>query len=279
MTPAIPGPNAAGEEVVGHLSEVWASFADACRDVDEAEWSLPTDCPGWTVRDQMSHVIGVERMLLGEPAPGPLGEVPEYVRNPMGEINEPWLEARRHTPGPEVLAEFVATTQRRLDELRALPKEKFDEIGWSPIGQVPYREFMGTRLLDSWAHEQDARRALGRPGGRNGAGETLVLDRCSAAMTYVVGKKVGAPDGTTVVFEVKGPLGRQVPISVEGGRATIMSETPADPTVIVATAQDVFWRLGFGRIAPGDVLESGEVEVAGDAGLGRQILAAMNFMI
>lgn len=278
MATAKPVPGA-DEKVIDHLSEVWASFSDACRDLDEAQWSLPTDCPGWTVRDQMSHVIGVERTLLGEPAPDPLGELPAYVRNPIGEMNEPWLEARRHTPGPEVLTEFIDTTRRRLAALRALPREKFDEIGWSPIGQVPYREFMGTRVLDSWAHEQDARRALGRPGGRNGAGETLVLDRCSGAMTYVVGKKVGAPDGATVLFDVMGPLGRQVPVVVEGGRARILSETPAEPTATVVVDQDIFWRLGFGRLAAPDVLDSGEAEVIGDAVLGRQVLAAMNFMI
>ena len=91
-------------------------------------------------------------------------EVPAHVPNPFGEMNEAWVEARRTVPGAEVLAEFVEITDRRLDALRAMPAEQFDEVGWSPVGEVPYREFMETRVLDTWAHEQDIRRALGRPG-------------------------------------------------------------------------------------------------------------------
>ena len=58
-------------------------------------------------------------------------------------MNEAWVEARRRVPGNEVLAEFVETTDRRLDALRAMPPERFDVVGWSPVGEVPYREFMG----------------------------------------------------------------------------------------------------------------------------------------
>ena len=73
-------------------------------------------------------------------------------------------------------------------------------MGWSPVGEVPYREFMETRVLDTWAHEQDIRRALGRPGGRNGVGETVTLDRCEQTMPFVVGKRVAPPDGTSVLL-------------------------------------------------------------------------------
>jgi hypothetical protein len=44
----------------------------------------PTACPGWSVRDQFPHLIGIERMLLAETAPTwnePLGE---HVKNDLG---------------------------------------------------------------------------------------------------------------------------------------------------------------------------------------------------
>jgi hypothetical protein len=47
-----------------------------CRDLDVEQWRTVTDCPGWTVQDQLSHLIGIERSLLGEAAPDwaePLG--------------------------------------------------------------------------------------------------------------------------------------------------------------------------------------------------------------
>jgi len=270
---------AADESVIDSLSEVWASVADACHHLDGGQWALPTDCPGWSVQDQLSHLIGVEHTLLGDPAPKPVSQVPPYVKNPIGEMNEAWIEARRQLPGPEVLAEFVDVTDRRLAALRGFPPEKFDEIGWSPIGEVPYRDFMGTRVLDSWTHEQDIRRALDRPGGRNGAGEKHILTQCAGAMSFVVGKKVGPPDGTTVLFEVGGVLGRSVPVEVEGGRAYVRPELTSEPTVILTMDQEAFWRLGFGRVSPAEVLASGEARLSGDGVLGQRILESMNFMI
>jgi uncharacterized protein (TIGR03083 family) len=217
--------------------------------------------------------------LLGDPAPPPLTAVPAHVANPIGEMNEAWVEARRTVPGAEVLAEFVETTNRRIDALAAMPADMFDEVGWSPIGEVPYRRFMGTRVLDSWAHEQDIRRALDRPGGRNGVGEAAALDVCEQAMAYVVGKLVAPPDGSVVLFAVTGVMGRHIAVVMEGRRAGLAPESPDDPTVRLAMDQEVFWRLGLGRVAPPEVLATGPVVGEGDPAIGRQVLDSMAFMI
>lgn len=39
----------------------YARFADVASSVDDAQWSLPTDCEGWTVRDLVGHVVGAMR--------------------------------------------------------------------------------------------------------------------------------------------------------------------------------------------------------------------------
>jgi len=268
------------EPVVGHLAQVWTSMVEAGRAVGARQWGLATDCPGWTVKDQFSHLIGIERMLLGDTPPPPLTEVPSHVINSFGEMNEAWVEARRRVPGGEVLAEFVDVTQRRLDALRAKPADEFDVVGWSPIGEVPYREFMQTRILDSWAHEQDVRRSVGRPGGRNGVGEAAVLDRCEKAMAYVVGKRVAPPDGSSVLFSVTGVMGRQILISMDAGRAS-QRATPSTvtPSVVLTMDQETFWRLGLGRVEPARVLASGQVRFDGDVAIGHKVLASMAFMI
>lgn len=267
------------EVVVGQLAEVWASVATACEGLDAEQWELPTGCPGWSVRDQVSHLIAIERSMLGDPSPPPLALSPLHVKNPMGEINETWIEQRRGRPGPEVLAEFEATAARRLEVLGSLAPEEFDVVGWSPIGDVPYRTFMTVRVFDSWAHEQDIRLAIDRPGGRGGAGEAVTLDRCFLTVGYTVGKKVAPPEGTTVVITVTGPLGRQAAVRVEEGRAVALDEAPPDPTAALTLEQAAFWRLGLGRTTGSEVLAAGEVDLDGDLDLGRRVVEAMPFMV
>lgn len=267
------------EVVVGQLAEVWASVATACEGLVPEQWELPTDCPGWSVRDQVSHLISIERSMLGDPSPPPLAVSPPHVKNPMGEINETWIEQRRGVPGPEVLAEFEETAARRLEVLRTLAPEEFDVVGWSPIGDVPYRTFMTVRVFDSWAHEQDVRFAVGRPGGRGGAGEAVTLDRCFLTVGYTVGKKVAPPEGTTVVLTVTGPLGRQEAVRVQGGRAVVLDEPPSEPTAALTMEQTAFWRLGLGRYTGSEALAAGDVDLDGDLDLGRRVVEAMPFMV
>lgn len=262
------------------LVEVWNSLAASVDGIRAGQWDLATDCPEWTVRDQLSHIVGVERMVMGEEAPPPLKTVPAHVRNAFAELNEPWIEARRPVSGPEVLAEFVAVTERRMRQLRDLPSEQFDVVGWTPVGELPYRDFLVSRVIDSWAHEQDVRRSLGRPGGRNGPGEAAVLNRCASTMAYVVGKRVGPPEGTTVRFVVTGVLGRRVTVTVSGGRASVLpGPGPDDSASTLTMDQETFWRLGFGRVDAARVLAAGQVRIDGDVAIGHRVLESMAFMV
>ena len=139
------------EPVVGLLAEEWRAICDLGRELADHEWELPSECPGWSVRDLLSHMVGTESSLLGEPQPPAAPEAP-HVRNAIGALNEAWVAARRARPGAEVLAEFRDVTGRRLEELAAFGPERFEEVGPSPVGQVPYREFMAVRVMDCWVH-------------------------------------------------------------------------------------------------------------------------------
>jgi uncharacterized protein (TIGR03083 family) len=267
--------------VIDGLSEVWGSITSLGDDLEPGEWDVPTVCPGWTVRDHVSHLIGIERSLLGEAQPPAVAPLPEHVANPIGAANEAWVAQRRTVPGAEVLAEFVHVAAQRLAELATFSTDRFDEVGWSPVGQVPYREFMDVRVLDSWIHEQDMRRATGRPGGLGGAGESTVLRRLTSSLGYVVGRKVAPPDGTVVVLAVDGPMGAVVSLSMEGGRARRLESAPDTPTATISFDQRAFWELSCGRYEGGAdrALELGAVAVEGDESVAQAILAALNIMI
>ncbi|MGH8996160.1 MAG: maleylpyruvate isomerase family mycothiol-dependent enzyme [Acidimicrobiales bacterium] len=267
------------DQVIAALEETWSATAQMCETLHPDAWDLPTDCPGWSVRDHLSHLIGTELGLLGTAAPAQPEPMPAHVRNPIGQNNEAWIEARRGVPGTEVLAEFVSATTRRLEELSSFAPERWSTPGWSPIGEAPYGEFMLMRIMDSWVHGQDMRRAVDRPGDRGGRGETVALARLTSGMGYVVGRQVGPPDGTTVVFNIEGLLPRVVAIGMAGTRAEALAAPPDAPTVRLTMPAEHFVRLACGRETADEAVAAGGVATEGDEALGRKIIGSMNFMI
>jgi uncharacterized protein (TIGR03083 family) len=268
-----------GEAATAALAETWASMAEVGRDLGTAEWDRPTPCPGWSVKDQFSHLIGIERMLLGEAAPTwsePLGD---HVKNDFAASHEPWVAARRSRDPQVIHAEFVEVTGTRLAALRSLTEVEWAKVGYSPSGDVPYADFMDLRVFDSWVHEQDVRTATDRPGGSGGLASRIALDRVESAMGFVVGKKAAAPEGSVVRFSVEGPPGdaRQLTLKVGGGRAKPVVGDGA-PTVTLTLSGLDFMQLGCGRTTAAEVGLAGGIGVAGDPTLARAILENMNFM-
>ena len=268
-----------GARATEALAETWGSLAEACWELSPNEWALPTDCPGWDVKDQLSHLIGIERTLMGEAAPewdGPLGD---HVKNDFAAANEAWVAVRRPLEGAAVRAEFVEVTATRLAQLGELTEEEWAEVGWSPVGEVPYAVFMEVRAFDSWVHEQDARRALDRPGGSGNVASAISLARVEGTMPYIVGKKAACSDGTAVRFDIAGPAddARVFTVAVEGTRAREVGND-VTPTVTLSLSSLDFVRLGCGRATAAQVETAGGIAIDGDEAVGRRVLDVMNFM-
>lgn len=264
------------EPVIELLAQEWTAIDELCTDLTEQQWKTPTALPGWTVQDNVSHMLGTERALLGDPPPVVEVSHLDHVSNPFGEMLEVWVEARRHLQGGAVLGEYREVIPRRLEQLRAMSEEDFDRVGWSPIGDVPYREFMTVRVFDCWMHEQDIRRALDRPGHLSGPVVENALVRFEAALGYVVGKKAGAPDGSSVVFEIDGVPHRTYAVIVDG-RAAVVDEVPPDPTARVKLPLESFVALGGGRWSRVEAERAGDMALEGDTGLAERVVDSLAF--
>ena len=105
------------------------------------------------------------------------------------------------------------------------------------------------------------------------------MGRMARAMPYVVGRKVQAPDGTTVVLNINGLAGQVLAIAVEGTRANFMPAMPVPPTASLSMDLETFACLACGRWDSTAVLDSGVVRIRGDKALGEAIVGQLNFMI
>ena len=257
--------------IIDQLAATWTSIAGVCEGLEPAEWERATDCPGWSVRDQIAHVIGIESALLGRPAPPPAPEAP-HIKNPIGTMNEAWVESFRGRAGAEVLAAFREVTALRLDALWAMSEEQMDAETLGPVGPQPYREFMQIRLMDSWVHEQDVRRATGHPGHFEGPAAEAAFSRLTGSLPFVVGKKSRAADGAVVSVRLSGPMARTLTVGVDGGRARFVDDSSVTPSVTLSMSTETYACRSTGRWASADVVDRGLARIEGDQVLGRTVL-------
>ena len=68
------------QETVANMERVWQAIIALGSTLTEQEWKTPTDCPGWTVQDQVAHMLGSESRLLGLPVPDQAGELDDGCR-------------------------------------------------------------------------------------------------------------------------------------------------------------------------------------------------------
>ena len=251
------------DTVLAALADEWDAIAELCAGLTDAQWAVDTDCPGWSVQDNLSHITGTERMLCGDPAPDvDPGESP-HVRNEIGRMNELWIAERRPWAPAAVLEEFREVTATRLSTLEPMTQADFDAESWTPAGNDTYGRFMRIRTMDCWVHEQDIRGAIGAPGHREGQVVEVVLDEFAFAVGFAVAKLGRAPDGARVLIDLTGPAARswRVQIADRRGRLVAAFEDVGEPTIIIGTDAHTYTRLVGGRIGGAEAIEQGLVSV------------------
>ncbi len=263
---------------VNLLRTEFAAISTLGSTLSDDQWDVPTCLPGWTVRDVLSHLIGTESMLCGEPAPSADISHLEHMKNPIAESNELWVESMRSLSGAEMLSRFGDVTARRLAALDAMTQADFDAPSWTPAGRdETYGRFMRIRHYDCFIHEQDIRLALGLPSRSEPDDLRSVLDEVSTGLGYIVGRKAAMPDGSRVRIALTGTLEATFLVQVDG-RAAVVESFDRDPTVGLRMPVMLFLRLTGGRHdAPGDPWE--EITISGDRGLGEKLVNSLAFTI
>jgi uncharacterized protein (TIGR03083 family) len=261
--------------LTGQLAETWSSIETFSRGLTPEEWLIPTACPGWNVADQLAHIVGTESMLAGDPTPpGDAADAPTHVRNDIGRANEQWVVDLRRSEPIELVEKFHRITARRLEALRERTEAEWDEPSWTPVGQANYRRFMQIRVFDSWVHEQDMRAAVGQPGHGEGPAAEQAIDEIERALGYVVGKRAGAPEGSSITIDLTGPVARSIHVMVDG-RAAVVAALRAPADVTIRLDSGTFAALACGRLDPGDAT----IGVDGNQELGQRIAGNLAFTI
>lgn len=150
-------------------------FADLLESLEPDQWTLPTSCPGWTVRDMAGHCLGMAQMAAtvremirqqaasaraakksGKPLIDELTDL--QVRKNAGLSREELIAAYRRT-GPQ-----AAASRRRTPGF--LRSRKLTDTGPDGTSQERWEvSYVVDTILtrDPWLHRSDIAEATGRP--------------------------------------------------------------------------------------------------------------------
>src|SRR5262245_66295524 len=92
-------------ETVANMERVWQAIIALGATFTEQEWKTPTDCPGWTVQDQVAHMLGSESRMLGLSVPDHTPQNTSEVKKELGRRNEVRVARYRAWCGAQVLAQ------------------------------------------------------------------------------------------------------------------------------------------------------------------------------
>ncbi|MEU6279854.1 maleylpyruvate isomerase family mycothiol-dependent enzyme [Streptomyces sp. NPDC047028] len=248
------------------------AISEMVQSLVEGEWNRRTPCPGWSVRDVVSHVIGLDCEMLGDPRP--IHTLPRdlfHVTNEHQRYMEMQVDVRRHHTAPEMTSELEYTIIRRNRQLRNESREPGTKVRGALGAEVTLEHAMRMRAFDVWVHEQDLRTALGRPGNLDSPGAHVARDLLLEGLPKVVAKGADAPRSSAVVFDVHGPIEflRTIRVDIQG-RGTLEAAPALGPAATLTLDWETYVRLACGRVTPDAVTD--RIKAEGDPALATAIL-------
>ena len=181
------------------------------RDAADADWDIPTRCPGWTVSDVVLHLAQTDELALASVEGRLVEAVAAWTRTDgsatVDEHAEALVAEQRGARPRQVLERWRRGASAVRDALDTVDPSA--RLTWV-TGQVAARTLATTRLAETWIHTGDVAAALGvaqMPGPQlepivRLAWRTLpyAFARDGKELAGPVAVELTAPDGETWAF-------------------------------------------------------------------------------
>jgi len=252
------------------LEQCYDAVEALCARLSPGQWQAQSLCPDWTMRGVVTHLGMMERVMAGW-LPQSAEDLP-----PLDRI-APYQDQAASLDDAEFGALIAQIFASRRADLAALSATDLDRPSWTPVGQRAYGGFLEIRIFDFWVHERDITTPLHWHTEDGGARAEIALGQVESSIGYIVGRKIGLPDGASIVFHLTGPVTRDIAVVVDG-RARHVDRVPS-PTVELTTDSTTFIQLAAGRIDPQQQIDDGTVRLSGDGDLASQAARNLRFTI
>lgn len=222
--------------------------------LDDADWSAPTVCAPWSVKDVALHLLGVEIGNLsarrdGHRLGGPITDWDELVQQ-VNTWNQEWVGVARRISAAllvELLGFVGGQANRYFQSLE--PFEIRGPISWAGPERRPVWLDIAREYTERWHHQQHIRDAVGRTGMKEKRYLHPTLATLVWAMPHAF-RGAKAPLGTRVTLTLMGDSGGSWTIVREARGWRVYQGRKQDPDGMIALDQDVAWRFFTKGIPP-----------------------------
>jgi uncharacterized protein (TIGR03083 family) len=268
------------------LPELLEALLALLRELDAEDWTRPTACGAWRVRDVAAHLLDgdLRRLSIARDGHRPTRPVPSDWAGlvaVLNALNAEWVAAADRL-SPRVITDLLAVTGPQVVEhLRARTSDAPAVFPVSWAGEAADAHWLDAarEYTERWLHQQHIREAVGRPGmtGRRWLHPVLAAFVRALPRAY---RDVPAAAGTAVAVEITGEAGGVWTLRREGAAWRLAAGAPAvsapAPAARVTLSQDTAWRLFSKGVTPerADAL----VEREGDRSLGDPLLRTLAIM-
>jgi len=255
--PAVPAISAA--EAFGRAAD--AFYRLLCT-LDEQDWKTPA-LRGLDVQGLVGHLIGVEadvqRGLAGDPA---VADARHVESTQAGAV-------RQAGRSPALTRDdWRRAADRTLELARAAGPATLDGGGCDARIAVyglrlPLQALLVVRAFELWVHENDIRRAVGRPPSVPDTPVLRLMSDLAARMLPYAAARTGLRGPVDVHLVLTGPGGGTWDIAIGG-------DSPEPAAVAIVTDVVEFCRLAANRVSAADL----DLHITGDSGRAAGVLAA-----
>ncbi len=257
------------QHLINTTEACFTEILGLCADLSDDEWTVQSLCPDWTARQAIGHAVGVEDVISGWEVS--TDNMPPFQK--MIALTEASAAMSSDAFGERVAEIFDA----RRSELAALGDEDIERPSWTPVGVQSYGGFLGIRIFDMWVHVRDCTIPLGRATDDSGPAAEMTLDQVEGSIGFIMGKKVGLPDGMSLRADITGPVQRQIAVKVNGRAKAVDPASLPEPDVVLAADSTTFIMLACGRIDPQSKIDDGSISWSGDAQWGEHAARSLRF--
>jgi uncharacterized protein (TIGR03083 family) len=218
-------------------------------DLDDADWSRPTPCPGWSVLDLACHLVGDDLGLLARHRDGHVGLHPPGDADDaafaewLDALQDQWVRAARRLSRQVTVALLAWAEPQLVEMLRAQDASaRTAVVTWAGSEPVPRWLDQARELSEYWIHRQQLHLALDRPPDLAGPTAAAVIDALRWAYPYRLAS-APRPEGDTVAITITGELDRQWYLRADRS-GWEFAPTPGPRLVAqLRTSADEAWRL------------------------------------